>query len=227
MKIHFAAAVIAMFSLSSCDKATELLGKAMPQEPKKEKGDAAPKIAAMELVDKLRGGMEETRGADAVPALSDRPKGPLVRHVSDPEFQSFISTPGALVLVDFHADWCGPCKRLSPILEGMAGEFDGKVLVGKVNIDSNRKLADQWSVRRIPDVRLFRDGKQVASFVGIMQTDAMRSLLKTHTAGLDSAPPALAAAETPSSAPAPAEAQPKATFERMSKEWMPPGIQRR
>ena len=71
-----------------------------------------------------------------------------------------------LTLVDFWAEWCGPCKALSPAIEQLATEFDGKLRVAKVDVDSNPSVPGRFGIRGIPTVILFKDGKQVDMFVG-------------------------------------------------------------
>jgi len=71
--------------------------------------------------------------------------------------------------VDFWAPWCGPCKMIGPVVEELAGDYDGKVKVGKVNVDDNQQLAAQYGIRGIPTVMLFKGGQQVESFVGLQQ----------------------------------------------------------
>ena len=70
------------------------------------------------------------------------------------------------VLVDFYADWCGPCKRQAPVLESLAQKLDSKARVYKVNIDESRDLASQYNVTSIPTILLFKDGKVINSMVG-------------------------------------------------------------
>jgi len=124
-----------------------------------------------------------------------------------------------IVVVDFYADWCGPCRQLSPILEKLAAENPSSVLVCKVNVDKFRELAAQQSVSSIPDVRIFRDGKLVDKFVGAPpETDVRRRIedLVQHLPPL------------PQGAAEDAKPKPKeASIQPMTKDWMPQGINRR
>jgi len=89
------------------------------------------------------------------------------KHLSDAEFDSAVKSSGP-ILVDFWAEWCGPCKQLSPILDEVAKEFSDKVTIAKVNIDDNPESPQKYGVRGIPTLILFKDGKPVATKVGSM-----------------------------------------------------------
>src|SRR5690349_17490469 len=84
------------------------------------------------------------------------------------------------VLVDFWAPWCGPCRMLSPVLDQLADENAGKLKVVKVNTDENQDLAQQFQIRSIPAVKLFRGGKVVAEFLGAQPLSNIRAFLEPH-----------------------------------------------
>ena len=89
--------------------------------------------------------------------------------VTDASFEQDVLKADGAVLVDFWAEWCGPCKAIAPALEELAGEMDGKVKVAKINIDENPKTPTEYGVRAIPTLMLFKDGQVVATKLGAMQ----------------------------------------------------------
>jgi thioredoxin 1 len=85
---------------------------------------------------------------------------------TDKDFQEKVLQSKTLAVVDFWAPWCGPCKMVSPIIEELAKEYTGKVVVGKLNVDDNPETAGQYNVMSIPTVMIFKDGKPVQSLIG-------------------------------------------------------------
>jgi thioredoxin len=145
--------------------------------------------------------------------------GSLVTDLDRSTYDEFPDQPGRVVLVDFHAEWCGPCKKLSPMLEEIAQEHKGLVLVGKVNVDVNKGLAAREGVSGIPDVRVYRDGKLIDQFVGAPSEDKLRQQINEYVRGLPPIPDF-----TPKEA---SPVQPGSAITPMSKDWMPPGMSRR
>ncbi len=94
--------------------------------------------------------------------------------VTDQSFSSDVLQAEGPVLVDFWAEWCGPCKMIGPALEELAGEFAGKLTVAKVNIDENPTVPNNYNVRGIPTLILFKDGKPVSTKVGAAPKSALR-----------------------------------------------------
>ena len=97
-------------------------------------------------------------------------------HFDEASFKTAISgsTP---VLVDFWAPWCGPCKAIAPILAELAKELDGKLIIGKVNVDDHGSLAETYGVRAIPTMLLFKDGQLVETLVGMQSKDGLKAKL--------------------------------------------------
>jgi thioredoxin 1 len=90
-----------------------------------------------------------------------------VLELNGENFESEVVNSEVPVLVDFWAPWCGPCKMIGPIIEELAGEFDGKAKIGKVNVDNNQDLAAKFGIKGIPTVMLFKGGESVNNFVGL------------------------------------------------------------
>jgi thioredoxin 1 len=90
-----------------------------------------------------------------------------VTHTSDAAFDADVLKSDTPVLVDFWAEWCGPCKMLAPILDELAGEYNGRVRIGKVNIDEFQELAAQYGIKSIPTLLLFKQGQVAEQLVGL------------------------------------------------------------
>jgi thioredoxin 1 len=89
-------------------------------------------------------------------------------HVDDADFDANVLKASGAILVDFWAEWCGPCKQIGPILDEISNEMQGKLTIAKVNIDKNPETPQKYGVRGIPTLILFKDGKAVATKVGSM-----------------------------------------------------------
>ena len=103
-----------------------------------------------------------------------------VQTFSDATFQTDVLQSAEPVLVDFLAPWCGPCKMIAPTIDAVATEFAGKVRVGKVNTDDNPQTASSYNISAIPTVLLFKGGKIVDKFVGVVNKDKLVNSLNTH-----------------------------------------------
>ena len=92
----------------------------------------------------------------------------LVLHVTDSNFDELVLKSGTPVLVDYWAEWCGPCKMIAPVLDEIANEYKGKMTVAKLNIDDNSATPSHYGVRGIPTLMLFKDGDVEATKVGAL-----------------------------------------------------------
>ena len=100
-------------------------------------------------------------------------------HFSKEGFDKALAQSG-LMMVDFWADWCGPCKMLAPVIENLAGQYEGRALVGKVNVDEEPELAMRYGVMSIPTVIFFKDGKEIDRKVGVMPAAAFTQVLDAN-----------------------------------------------
>ena len=103
----------------------------------------------------------------------------MIVHFSKEGFDKALAQ-GGLMMVDFWADWCGPCRMLSPVIEDLAGQYEGKALVGKVNTDEEPELAMRYGVMSIPTVIFFKDGKEIDRKVGVMPGDVFVQTLEQN-----------------------------------------------
>lgn len=105
----------------------------------------------------------------------------MALEITDANFEELVLKSDKPVVVDFWAVWCGPCKMLAPVIDELSNEFEGKAIVGKMDVDSNQEFASKFGIRNIPTVLVFKNGEVVARQVGVApkQTyvDAVNSLL--------------------------------------------------
>lgn len=99
----------------------------------------------------------------------------IIKHLTDGNFEKEIEN--GVTLVDFHANWCGPCRMLAPVLEEVAKEVKGKAAIGKVDIDSEQKTATNFQITSVPTMILFKNGKEVNRLIGLRNADAIKNFI--------------------------------------------------
>jgi thioredoxin 1 len=105
---------------------------------------------------------------------------PLIVNTTDAQFEADVLSADGLVLVDYWAPWCGPCKMIAPILDDLAGEYEGKIKIVKVNVDDNPNSAAKYGVRGIPTLSLFKGGQVVATKVGALAKSQLTAFLDSN-----------------------------------------------
>lgn len=101
----------------------------------------------------------------------------LIKHVSDASFEADVLKASGLVLVDFWAEWCGPCKMIAPILDDVSKTYEGRVSVTKMNVDENRAVPAQYGIRGIPTLMVFKDGQLADTKVGAMSKTQLTAFI--------------------------------------------------
>ncbi|MGZ8379584.1 MAG: thioredoxin [Gemmatirosa sp.] len=100
--------------------------------------------------------------------------------VTDADFESEVEKHEGLAVVDFWATWCGPCRMVAPIVEQLAGEYEGKAKVLKLDVDTNQRTATRFNIRSIPQILFFKDGKLVDTVVGAVPRNVLEGKFKQH-----------------------------------------------
>ncbi len=102
-------------------------------------------------------------------------------HFSDQDFEEKVIQANKPVLVDFYAEWCGPCKMAAPIVDELAEQYEGKVIIGKVDVDQAQQVAAEYGVMSIPTMIVFKDGKEVERKVGFGGRGGVEALIEKIT----------------------------------------------
>ena len=103
-----------------------------------------------------------------------------ILHVSDASFEADVLKASGPVLVDYWAEWCGPCKMIAPILDEVAESYDGRLTVAKLNIDENTDTPPKFGIRGIPTLMLFKDGQVQATQVGALSKSQLTAFIDSH-----------------------------------------------
>ncbi|AEV34135.1 thioredoxin [Owenweeksia hongkongensis] len=102
--------------------------------------------------------------------------------ITDANFDELVLQSDKPVLVDFWAEWCGPCRMVGPIVEELATEYEGKAVVGKVNVDNNQEIAGKFGIRNIPTLLVFKGGEVVDKQVGVVPKNVLAGKIDAHMA---------------------------------------------
>jgi thioredoxin 1 len=106
----------------------------------------------------------------------------LIKHISDSTFESDVLQAGKPVLVDYWAEWCGPCKMIAPILDEVSEAYKDKLQIAKMNVDENREIPAKFGIRGIPTLMLFKDGQLAATKVGAMSKAQLTAFIDQQLA---------------------------------------------
>ena len=106
----------------------------------------------------------------------------LIKHVTDATFETEVLQSSQPVLVDYWAEWCGPCKMIAPILDEVSAAYAGKLQIAKMNVDENRDIPAKFGIRGIPTLMLFKDGQLAATKVGAMSKAQMTAFIDQQLA---------------------------------------------
>ena len=104
----------------------------------------------------------------------------MALEITDANFEELVLKSDKPVLVDFWAEWCGPCRMVGPVVEELAKEYEGKAVIGKVNVDQNSKIPAEFGIRNIPTILFFKNGQMVEKHVGVPAKSVLAGKLDTH-----------------------------------------------
>ena len=104
----------------------------------------------------------------------------MALEITDANFEELVLKSDKPVLVDFWAEWCGPCRMVGPIVEELSKDYEGKAVVGKVNVDSNSGISAKYGIRNIPTILFFKNGEVVEKHVGVAAKNVLADKLNTH-----------------------------------------------
>jgi thioredoxin 1 len=103
-----------------------------------------------------------------------------VQTLTDANFEQTVNHTNQPILVDFWAEWCGPCRRLAPTVDELANDYNGRVVVAKMNVDENPATPMRFSIRGIPTLLLFKGGQLVEQVVGLADKDSLKKMIDRH-----------------------------------------------
>lgn len=106
----------------------------------------------------------------------------LIKHISDASFEADVLQAGTPVLVDYWAEWCGPCKMIAPILDDVAAAYEGKLTITKMNVDENREIPAKFGIRGIPTLMIFKNGELAATKVGALAKAQLTAFIDQNLA---------------------------------------------
>ncbi len=103
-----------------------------------------------------------------------------ILEINDDNFEDKVLKTNDIVVCDFWAEWCGPCKQITPILQELAKEFNGKVKIAKINIDSNPDIPTKYNIMSIPTLLLFKNGELISNQVGLQEKSTLSNWIKEN-----------------------------------------------
>lgn len=104
----------------------------------------------------------------------------MAQTITKENFQASVVASDKPVLLDFWAEWCGPCKMIEPIVDELEGEYEGKAVIGKINVDEQPEIAQQYGVMSIPTLIVMKDGQPVETLIGVNPKPAIEEKLRAH-----------------------------------------------
>ncbi len=139
-----------------------------------------PNSASIGLKIRASAQISNRAASAANPCLAEEAMNEFIHHVSDATFEPEVLKSDVPVLVDYWAEWCGPCKAIAPVLDEVAKEYSGKLKVAKVNVDENQEIPKKYGIRGIPTLMLFKNGNVEAQKVGSLSKSQLTAFLDSN-----------------------------------------------